>query len=747
MAIVYPGGIDNFSVPTLPEDTSLSSAGTSTRNHTESHEDLGKAIMALEVNAAQLSHTHSGTIAAVNVTRSTVGTVPANDVQTIVYNGSVTAGSYTLTLSGLGTTSAIAWNASTSTLQAALVAKAGTGNVTVGGAVGSYTVTFGGSLASTPVVTMVLTSSLIGGGATVTHVTVGSAGANEVQVITISGGPTGGTFLLTPYGDSDTTNLAYNVAEADVQTALEVMSTIGSGNVVVTGVAGEYYTVAFQGALANLPQQLIAAVSNLTGGTFATPQLEQVNTHLEPDTDTYPSSLHHTLGPSATQASAGNHVHDYRGPSIINKAFEICTSSARPEAFPGKMIWEVDTNRARVWAQFPGERIASQGVYSEDTFDRTSTTDLGSSLWSQWYQVPGSGKMATPSGVSAAWIVGASVDNRCIAQRINSADRYTLTNDQVITFDTNAHVADWSQASKDNPTSNDVYFRMSDDGQTYIRAALTYYKGSTGSIMLAYTTSGPTGEQLLGQLSATTNTADIAWQLRLVGNKFEAYMGVEYVGAIMDNQGVTINGYKGWGIGMTSGLSYHFGSYGGQSLPNEFSDVTIADAVYYGSSPIWQLLPMGDTPRVGLGAGVAQEIHPTGSVIEWDTVVEDNFGLYNPSLKTAIVVSDPGVYFVHASIAWSTNISGDHAATVIMVNDIPTYHMHWEFVRGYTYTPGFSQTVDVSAYIRLGENDRVGIAAAHNGASTQFTGCKKHGSYSNITVTQTSRFFLTFHSA
>jgi hypothetical protein len=59
VAIVYPTSIDVFSVPSLPEDTSLSSAGTSTRDHTQSHADLGNAVMALETNASPLAHDHS----------------------------------------------------------------------------------------------------------------------------------------------------------------------------------------------------------------------------------------------------------------------------------------------------------------------------------------------------------------------------------------------------------------------------------------------------------------------------------------------------------------------------------------------------------------------------------------------------------------------------------------------------------------------------------------------------------------
>jgi hypothetical protein len=38
-------------------------------------------------------------------------------------------------------------------------------------------------------------------------------------------------------------------------------------------------------------------------------QLAQANTHLTPDTDSAPTALHHTLGSTANQAAAGNHVH------------------------------------------------------------------------------------------------------------------------------------------------------------------------------------------------------------------------------------------------------------------------------------------------------------------------------------------------------------------------------------------------------------------------------------------------------
>ena len=61
MGIVYPDNIDSFAVPSLPEETSLSAAGSgNTRNHTELHDDINKAVVALETNAARVAHDHSG---------------------------------------------------------------------------------------------------------------------------------------------------------------------------------------------------------------------------------------------------------------------------------------------------------------------------------------------------------------------------------------------------------------------------------------------------------------------------------------------------------------------------------------------------------------------------------------------------------------------------------------------------------------------------------------------------------------
>lgn len=91
-----------------------------------------------------------------------------------------------------------------------------------------------------------------------------AADVNEVQTVTISGAPTGGTFTLTFEGQT-TSPLAFNATAADVQAALEALSTIGTGNVTVSG-AGPY-VVTFVGTLAAQNVALMTAAHAFTGGT------------------------------------------------------------------------------------------------------------------------------------------------------------------------------------------------------------------------------------------------------------------------------------------------------------------------------------------------------------------------------------------------------------------------------------------------------------------------------------------------
>ncbi|MGZ3140800.1 phage tail tube protein [Lentzea chajnantorensis] len=97
-------------------------------------------------------------------------------------------------------------------------------------------------------------------------------GANELQQIAITGGPTGGTWTATLNGQT-TSGIPYNAAATAVRTALEALSTIGAGNVTCTGgpLPGTAVVVEFVGTLAGVDvPQMTTSSASLTGGTSPT---------------------------------------------------------------------------------------------------------------------------------------------------------------------------------------------------------------------------------------------------------------------------------------------------------------------------------------------------------------------------------------------------------------------------------------------------------------------------------------------
>jgi hypothetical protein len=92
---------------------------------------------------------------------------------------------------------------------------------------------------------------------------------NEVQSVTITGTPTGGTFTLT-YSGQTTSGIAYNATAATVQAALEALSNIAVGDVSVTGGPGPgtAFIVEFTGTLGNTNvAAMTASGASLTGGS------------------------------------------------------------------------------------------------------------------------------------------------------------------------------------------------------------------------------------------------------------------------------------------------------------------------------------------------------------------------------------------------------------------------------------------------------------------------------------------------
>lgn len=123
--------------------------------------------------------------------------------------------------------------------------------------------------------------------------------------------PTTGTFTLT-FGGQTTANIAFDATAAAVKTALEALSTIGTGNVDVTAttaagsgklsVAANVYTVEFVGELAQAPQTLTGTFTSLdpsgsialaAGVTGVTPTGIELVPVLPTDLDIYLSRTSH----------------------------------------------------------------------------------------------------------------------------------------------------------------------------------------------------------------------------------------------------------------------------------------------------------------------------------------------------------------------------------------------------------------------------------------------------------------------
>lgn len=129
-------------------------------------------------------------------------------------------------------------------------------------------------------------------------------GANEVQTITVTGTPTGGTFRLAFRG-SETADLAYNITNSALQSALELLDTVGTGDIVISGTGP--FTATFSAALAAENQPMLTLVKNsLTGGSSPSVTVAQTTKggHLEyPLVPVLPS--HWNIYLADTQAGLG----------------------------------------------------------------------------------------------------------------------------------------------------------------------------------------------------------------------------------------------------------------------------------------------------------------------------------------------------------------------------------------------------------------------------------------------------------
>jgi hypothetical protein len=154
---------------------------------------------------------------------------------------SPTGGTFTLRFSGQ-TTAILNHNAGAADVQAALEAlpSIGAGNVTCSGGPFPETailVEFQGTLERTDVTQIIVAAWLEGGLNALLQVTTvrpGDSGQNEIQSISIEGNPDDGYFLL-GFATYSSGPISYNASASEVQSALEALQVISTGNVSCTG--------------------------------------------------------------------------------------------------------------------------------------------------------------------------------------------------------------------------------------------------------------------------------------------------------------------------------------------------------------------------------------------------------------------------------------------------------------------------------------------------------------------------------
>jgi hypothetical protein len=106
-----------------------------------------------------------------------------------------------------------------------------------------------------------------------------SALASTTQTLSVGGNPTGGTFTLS-FGGQTSGAIAFNATAAQVQAALQAVSTIGSGGVTCSGgpLPGASVLIVFAGLFAFRTQPLITVgANNLTGGATPAPSVVQTS--------------------------------------------------------------------------------------------------------------------------------------------------------------------------------------------------------------------------------------------------------------------------------------------------------------------------------------------------------------------------------------------------------------------------------------------------------------------------------------
>lgn len=195
-----------------------------------------------------------------------------------------------------------------------------------------------------------------------------TTGVNEVQTLTVTGTPTGGTFRLSFKGIK-TAPIAHNANSATVQAALEALISVGTGNVTCGGGAlpGTPVTITFASALAAGPQPLVifeTADNLFTGGTSPTGAVASTTKGVAAGSlKAWDGTLAAVPGvPSVSAVSGGTTFGDGSAsePAMVSITFYNETGETSPSV--GAQVIFTSANRTLRVAQITGVAAAVQGA-------------------------------------------------------------------------------------------------------------------------------------------------------------------------------------------------------------------------------------------------------------------------------------------------------------------------------------------------------------------------------------------------
>lgn len=242
-----------------------------------------------------------------------------------------------------------------------------------------------------------------------------TTGTHEVQTVTITGTPTGGTFTLT-YAGQVTAAIAYDATAAAVLSALEALSNIAVGDVVVTGGPGPGtpYVVTFGGALGAADvAQMTANGTGLTGGTTpavgvttTTPGNYQLaplrpgyvslgwHTKDEALTWTNDSESSDTTAHGASEPVRRDIITDVTGLQMtalesklitFELANNVTLSSVTPSAVTGEIAWNKATQPATRYYRLLSigqDGVGADAIYAAKFAPRATVSERGEQQWS-----------------------------------------------------------------------------------------------------------------------------------------------------------------------------------------------------------------------------------------------------------------------------------------------------------------------------------------------------------------------------